>query len=68
MDNLKLEIHPELQQVLDKHRHVFETPKSSPPSQGQHDHGIPLIPGSQPPNVSPYQHPSAQNNEIEKII
>jgi hypothetical protein len=28
-----------------------------PPSHGEHDHGIPLIPGSQPPNVHPYQAP-----------
>jgi len=25
------------------------------PSQGENDHNIPLIPSSQPPNVSPYK-------------
>jgi hypothetical protein len=35
---------------------------------GEHDHGIPLIPGSQPPNVHHYWHPFAHKNEIEKII
>jgi hypothetical protein len=43
-------------------------PQGLPPSCGEHDHGIPLIPGSQPPNVHPYRHPFAQKNEIENII
>jgi hypothetical protein len=68
MESLTQEIHPDLQLVLNKHHQVFETPKGLPPSHGEHDHGIPLIPGSQPPNVHPYQHPFAQKNEIEKII
>jgi hypothetical protein len=57
MDNPTQEIHPDLQLVLDKHHQVFETPKGLPPSRGEHDHGIPLIPGSQPPNVCPYRPP-----------
>jgi hypothetical protein len=36
--------------------------------QQEHDHIIPLIPGSEPPNVHPYFYPFAQMNEIEKII
>jgi hypothetical protein len=47
---------------------VFETPQGLPPSHGEHDHGIPLILGIQPPNVHPYQHPFSLKNEIEKII
>jgi hypothetical protein len=43
-------------------------PMDLPPSHGEHDHGIPLILGSQPPNVHPYRHPFAQKNEIEKIV
>jgi hypothetical protein len=35
---------------------------------GDHDHSIPLILDSLPPNVRPYHHPFAQKNEIEKII
>jgi len=34
----------------------------------EHDHGIPLIPSSQPPNVRPSRHHVAPKNEIEKII
>jgi hypothetical protein len=33
-----------------------------------HDHSIPLVPGSLPPNVHPYHHPFSQKNEIEKIV
>jgi len=39
-----------------------------PFSHGEHDNGIPLVLGSQPSNVHPYQHPFAQKNEIEKTI
>jgi hypothetical protein len=39
-----------------------------PPSEGEHDHNIPLLLGSQPPNVRPYKYPFAQKNEIEKIV
>lgn len=35
---------------------------------GENDHGIPLIPSGQPPNVHPYWNPFVQKNEIEKII
>ena len=53
---------------LTKHQEAFETQKGLPPSRGEHDHGIPLIPGSKPPNVCPYQYPFSPKNEIEKII
>jgi hypothetical protein len=61
-------VHLDLQLVLDKHHRVFETPTDLPPSRGEHDHCIPLLPGSQPPNVRPYRYPFAQKNEIEKIV
>jgi hypothetical protein len=50
MDNPTQEIHPDLQIVFEKHHWVFEKPKGLPPSQGEHDRGIPLIPRIQPPN------------------
>jgi hypothetical protein len=53
---------------LDKHHRVFETPTNLPPSQGEHDHNIPLLPGNHPPNVWPYKYPFSQKNEIEKIL
>ena len=45
---------------MGKHQHVFETPKDLPQSRDEHDHVIPLILGSRPPNVRPYRHPFAQ--------
>jgi len=63
-----LDIHLDMQMLLDKHQQIFETPKGLPPSRGEHDHNIHLIPGSQPPNICPYWYPFSQKNEIEKII
>ena len=57
-----------MQKVLDTYSSVFDLPTGLPPSHGEHDHSIPLILGSQQPNVCPYRYPFAQNNEIEKII
>ena len=61
-----LELPSEMQQVLDTYNSVFDLPIGLPPSHGEHDHSIPLIPGSQPPNVCPYRYPFSQKNEIEK--
>jgi hypothetical protein len=61
-------LHPNLQYILSHHHVVFTTPQKIPPSCGVHDHSIPLISGSLPPNVRPYCHPFSQNNEIEKIV
>ena len=57
-----------MQQVLNHHQQVFDKPKELPPSRGEHDHSITLVPGAQPPNVCPYRYSFAQKNEIEKII
>jgi hypothetical protein len=61
-------VHLDLQSILSHHHVVFTTPYDLPPSHGVHDHSIPLISGSLPPNVRPYCHPFAQKNEIEKIV
>jgi hypothetical protein len=61
-------VHPNLQSILSKHHTSFSTPHGLPPSRGVHDHSIPLVSGSLPPNVCLYRHPFAQNNEIEKIV
>jgi hypothetical protein len=61
-------VHLDLQAILSKHQVVFSTPQGLPPSRGVHDHSIPLVPGSLPPNFFPYLHPFSQNNEIEKIV
>lgn len=55
-------------QVLTNHWQVFETPCGLTTSYGEHDHGIPLDPMIQPPNVPPYSHHFSQNDQIEKII
>ena len=48
-----------MQVILTKHQQAFHTPRGLPTSRGEHDHGIPLIPSSQPPNVRPYHYPSS---------
>jgi hypothetical protein len=58
----------DLQALFSKHQTVFSTPQGLPPSRGVHDHSIPLVPGSLPPNIRPYRHPFAQKNEIEKMV
>jgi hypothetical protein len=57
-----------LQAILYKHQLVFSTPQGLPPCLGVHDHSIPLVPGSLPPNIRPYRHPFSQKNEIEKMV
>jgi hypothetical protein len=58
----------DLQALLSKHQMVFSTTQGLPPSSGVHDHSIPLVPGSLPPNIRPYRHPFSQKNEIEKMV
>jgi len=54
-------ISPYLQNVLDNHSKVFETPIGLPPIR-DHDHAIHLIPGIVPPNIKPYRYPYAQRS------
>lgn len=68
VETKSLPIHPEMQQILNNHLPVFDKPHELPPSRGEHDHSITLVPGAQPPNVRPYRYPFTQKNEIEKII
>jgi hypothetical protein len=58
----------DLQAILYKHQVVFSTPQGLPPSLGVHDHSIPLVPGSLPPNIRLYRHPFSKKNEIEKMV
>jgi hypothetical protein len=58
----------DLQALLSKHQMVFSIPQGLPLSLGVHNHSIPLIPRSLPPNIHPYRHPFSQKNEIEKMV
>jgi hypothetical protein len=60
-------MHPDLQAILSKHQVVLSTPQGLHPC-GVHDHSIPLVLGSIPPNVRPYRHPFTRKNELEKIV
>ena len=42
---------PSLQLILDQYPKVFEIITTLPPSRSEHDHNIPLLLRSQPPNV-----------------
>jgi hypothetical protein len=58
----------DLQSILFEHQVVFSTPQGLPPSRGVHDHSIPLVQRSLPPNIHPYRHPFSQKNEIDKMV
>jgi hypothetical protein len=58
----------DLQALLSKHQMVFSTPQGLLPSRNVHDHSIPLVPGSLPPNIRLYRHPFSQKNETEKMV
>jgi hypothetical protein len=58
----------DLQALLSKHQMVFSTPQGLPPSCGVHDHFIPLVLGSLPPNIRMFRHPFSQKNGIEKMV
>jgi hypothetical protein len=52
----------DLQAILSQNQVVFSTPQGLPPSRGVHDHSIPLILNSLPPNICLYRHPFSQKN------
>lgn len=55
-------VHSDLQFILSKHQYVFDNLQGMPPSHGPHDHSIPLVPSSLPPNVLHYRHPFSQKS------
>jgi hypothetical protein len=61
-------VHPNLQSILSQHQVFSNTPYGIPPSHNIHDHSIPLVPGSLPPNIHPYLYPFTEKNEIGKIV
>lgn len=59
--NPSTEEHPNLTQILQDYKDVFEEPKGLPPFRA-HDHQIPLKLGTQPPSIRPYRYPYIQKN------
>eukprot|EP00252_Welwitschia_mirabilis_P002415 TRINITY_DN1235_c2_g1_i3.p1 TRINITY_DN1235_c2_g1~~TRINITY_DN1235_c2_g1_i3.p1 ORF type:complete len:434 (+),score=40.30 TRINITY_DN1235_c2_g1_i3:1161-2462(+) len=55
----------DLQQLLQCFDDVFITSIRLPPKRS-HDHHIPLLPDSHPPNIRPYRYPHIQKTEIER--
>jgi hypothetical protein len=58
---------PEIQEALDQYVDVFSDQMGLPPHRN-YDHHIPLLEGSEPPNVRPYKIPHKQKDEVEKLI
>lgn len=56
-----------IQQLVDRHTHLFKAPDTLPPSQA-FDHSIPLLPGVKLVNVKPYRYSPSQKDEIERQI
>jgi hypothetical protein len=56
----------DLQALLSKHQMVFSTPQGLPPSHGVHDHSIPLVPRSLPPDTVHITTPSHKKMKLRK--
>ena len=61
----KLNVPPELAQLLEDFSAVFEPPSGLPPERAC-DHSIPLVEGASPVAVRTYIYPPAVKDEIEK--
>nr|GEU43117.1 reverse transcriptase [Tanacetum cinerariifolium] len=57
----------ELTQVVEYFSDMFEVPHELPHKRN-HDHRIPLIPGTPPVNIRPYRHPPIQKDAIEAMV
>lgn len=62
-----LEIHPEIQPVLDEFSALFSIPVDLPPPRAC-DHTIPLIAGASPVVMTPYRYAPALKDEIERQL
>lgn len=59
---------PEVQQIVNEYKDIFEEPKGLPPSSGAFDHKIPLEEGIGPVSIRPYRYPLKQKDVIEKLV
>ncbi|XP_049345420.1 uncharacterized protein LOC125809928 [Solanum verrucosum] len=57
----------DLECILQEYSDLFEVPKDLPPSRF-HDHKIILQDGTSPINIRPYRYPTAQKDEIERMV
>ncbi len=55
---------------LSEYQDIFieDMPNELPPSRGEDDHSIDLVPGSSPPNKPPYRVSWAQQEEIRRQV
>ncbi|XP_074271624.1 uncharacterized protein LOC141595557 [Silene latifolia] len=59
---------PELRQLLQGYKDIFEEPTTLPPQRGVYDHRIPLMTDAQPVNIRPYRYPLKQRDTIERLV
>ncbi|XP_073220685.1 uncharacterized protein [Cicer arietinum] len=67
LSELPSAIDPEIAMLLHTYADVFKVPSTLPPPR-EHDHAIPLQPGSGPVKVRPYRYPYTQKEQIEKMV
>lgn len=58
---------PSVAAALEKYRPVFSVPEGMPPKR-PFDHGVHLLPGTNPVNVRSYRYPYFQKTEIERQV
>lgn len=67
VNELSIQQQAEMEVLLNKFEHVFQTPTGLPPKRNR-DHAITLTDGHGPVNVRPYRYPHHHKNEIEKQV
>ncbi|CAA7028426.1 unnamed protein product [Microthlaspi erraticum] len=60
--------HPEISNLLEEFKDIFEEAMDLPPFRENHNHKIQLIEGANPVNQRPYRYAVHQKNEIDKIV
>lgn len=66
-DSATVPLPPEISQLVQQFKPVFDPPTSLPPSRAC-NHSIPLIPGARPVFVRPYRYPPGLKDEIEHQV
>lgn len=63
----QLELHDDLQALLNTYSSLFEVPTALPPHK-DHNHRIVLKEGTSPINVRPYRYPASQKDKTKRMI